>query len=124
MAPAFLHGHMVGPEPSSQTPKGPQEQEPCYRLCLRPDEALRDGASPVQDWSCPVAAQAYVCSGAHQQLLSAQVLLDFTNSRIEEVWSRALGRIEVLSRFLYNYSTQKVRSRHLLDRPCCSALPS
>lgn len=61
---------------------------------------------------------------AHQQLLSAQVLLDFTSSRIEEVWSRALGRIEVLSRFLYSYSTQKVRSWHPLDRPCCSPLPS
>ncbi|KAF4790939.1 bone morphogenetic protein 6 [Turdus rufiventris] len=42
-----------------------------------------------------------------------QVLLDFTNSRIEEVWSRALGRIEVLSRFLYNYSTQKPFERYL-----------
>ncbi|KAL9868132.1 uncharacterized protein GJ701_016061 [Geothlypis trichas] len=36
-----------------------------------------------------------------------QVLLDFTSSEIQEVWSRALGRIEMLSRFLYHYSTQK-----------------
>ncbi|XP_064281302.1 maestro heat-like repeat family member 5 [Passer domesticus] len=36
-----------------------------------------------------------------------QVLLDFTNSEIEEVWSRALGRIQMLSRFLCHYSSQK-----------------
>lgn len=64
----------------------------------------------------------WVCFRAHQQLLSAQVLLDFTSSRIQEVWSRALGRIEMLSHFLYNYSTQKVRPWHPLDRLCCSAL--
>ena len=49
--------------------------------------------------------------GAHQQLLSSQVLLKFTNSDRAAVQERALGRITTLSRLLADNSTLKVRSQ-------------
>lgn len=61
-------------------------------------------------------------SGAHQQLLSSQMLLDFTRSEREVVQERALGRIGVLTYLMSNYSSLKVRSRRPPARP--SPLPA
>lgn len=48
---------------------------------------------------------------AHQQLLSSQMLLNFTNSEGVHVRERALKRIMVLSRLLANNPTLEVRSQ-------------
>lgn len=48
---------------------------------------------------------------AHQQLLSSQMLLNFTDSERAAVQERAMGRIRSLSLLLAKNSTLKVRSQ-------------
>ena len=48
---------------------------------------------------------------AHQQLLSSQMLLSFTNSETAAVRERTVGRIRRLSHLLANNSTRNVRSQ-------------
>ena len=48
---------------------------------------------------------------AHQQLLSSQMLLTFTNSETAAVRERTVGRIRRLSHLLANNPTLKVRSQ-------------
>lgn len=48
---------------------------------------------------------------AHQQLLSPQLLLNYTESKTVAVQVRALERIKMLSIFLANHPTLEVRSQ-------------
>ena len=48
---------------------------------------------------------------AHHQLLSSQMLLNFTNSERVDVQERALGRITMLSYLLATDPTLEVRSQ-------------
>ena len=48
---------------------------------------------------------------AHQQLLSSQMLLTFTNSQRLAVRERTVGRIRVMSHLLAQNPTLKVRSQ-------------
>lgn len=59
---------------------------------------------------------------AHQQLLSSQMLLAFTECPREAVRERAVGRIGMLSRLLASYSSLEVRSQALCSQAVSPSL--